>query len=106
MTAPDRHLDTDDRVSLLYLLTSALRDEAAMPETDACRIAECIVTGLAKRRGGEFIYCPSTARRTARDAQVRNAEIRARMSSPGEDADSVAKAFGMSRRRVYQICAE
>lgn len=91
----------DRLVSLLYILTSALRDEAGMPEKDACRIAESTVGMMSQRYGGEYLYCPKrhTIDRARRDDTIRS-------EWNGRNADDLMRRHAVSRTSLYRILAE
>jgi len=91
----------DRLVSLLYILTSALRDEAGMPEKDACRIAEKTVGDMSKRFGGEYLYCP---KRPAMDRARRDETIRKEWN--GRNADELMRRYDVSRTTLYRVLAE
>jgi Mor family transcriptional regulator len=96
--APTKHANDDTHVQLLYVLTSALRDEAGMTEQEACCIARQALSGMSKTHGGLYLYCPM---RAFVDRAQRDAEIRRRFN--GRNLDELQRKFGLKRRRLYQI---
>lgn len=89
---------TDERVSLLYVLTHALCGYAGFSEEDSSRIAQDVLTGM-NREGlaGEYLYCPSiaTIERRQRDAAI-VAEFN------GRNVTELAKKHGTSPASVYR----
>lgn len=99
--------DSDEGLSLIYLLTAALRGEAGMNEPDACRISVDVLRGLSKRCGGQYLYCPRIARaipeRPTLSRRERDKEIRARFD--GRNYLELCQQYGLTERRIRQIVA-
>jgi len=91
----------DRLVSLLYILTSALRDEAGMSEQDACRIAESTLGVMSQRFGGEYLYCP---KRQIADLARRDAAIRRDWT--GRNAAELMRLYNIRRANLYRILSE
>ena len=95
-SAPDGASRNDDAaVSLLYEMTTIVREEIGFNEIFAAQIAEALVRGLRRRLGGDELYIP------AQDKAERDAAIRARFN--GTNRDEVCRAFGISKSRLYEI---
>ncbi len=86
----------DRAVALHYELTAILREEVGLHEPFASQIAEAVMRGLRRRRGGDSLYVPKSGSRAARDAAVLQA-------FDGRNRDAVCRRFGISRSTFYEI---
>ncbi len=98
MTAPQ---ETDERLSLQYLITGALQHEMQIPERDAARLAEGMIRWMAPRVGGSRLYAPvaryaSRARRAQRDE-----DIRRRWN--GRNAAELCREYSIKKSLFYRI---
>ena len=95
-SAPDGASCNDDAaVSLLYEMTTIVREEIGFNELFAAQIAEALVRGLRRRLGADYLYIP------APDKTERDAAIRARFN--GTNREEVCRAFGISKSQLYRI---
>ena len=88
----------DRAVALHYELTAILWEEVGLHEPFASQIAEAVMRGLRRRRGGDSLYVPKSGSRAARDAAVLQA-------FDGRNRDAVCRRFGISRSTFYEILA-
>lgn len=95
MTAPAAVAE-DRAVSLHYELTAILREEVGLHEPFASQIAEAVLRGLRRRRGGEELYVPKRAGRAQRDRAVLEAFT-------GANRREVCRRFEISRTTFYEI---
>ncbi len=89
----------DRAVALHYELTAILREEVGLHEHFASQIAEAVLRGLRRRRGGEEVYIPKRLPRAVRDRAVRE-------SFTGANRDEVCKVFDISRATFYAIIGQ
>ena len=99
MTNAQNLSGSEDRaVALQYELTSILREEVGLHEPFASQIAEAVMRGLRRRRGGDSLYVPKYGSRVVRDAAVVQA-------FDGRNRDAVCRRFEISRSTFYEILA-
>lgn len=99
MTNAQNLSGSEDRaVALQYELTAILREEVGLHEPFASQIAEAVMRGLRRRRGGDSLYVPKYGSRVVRDAAVVQA-------FDGRNRDAVCRRFEISRSTFYEILA-
>lgn len=99
MTNAQNISGSEDRaVALQYELTAILREEVGLHEPFASQIAEAVMRGLRRRRGGDSLYVPKYGSRVVRDAAVVQA-------FDGRNRDAVCRRFEISRSTFYEILA-
>jgi len=96
--APNLSGSEDRAVALQYELTAILREEVGLHEPFASQIAEAVMRGLRRRRGGDSLYVPKYGSRVVRDAAVVQA-------FDGRNRDAVCRRFEISRSTFYEILA-
>lgn len=86
----------DAEMSLVRLLTAALREEAGMTEQDACRLARAALGKVSERRGGSYIYVGTSA--------PDRSDVRLRVLSEftGHNHAELSRAHGISRATLYR----
>lgn len=82
--------------SLLAEIASILREETGLRDPLATMVAEAVLRGLRKRRGGTEVYVPQTVRRTEIAQAVRQ-------MFDGRNRDEVCRRFGISTSTLYRI---
>ena len=95
---PANEAPDDEQISLLYVLTSALRDEAGFTEADACRIAEGMLFRISKVHGGRYFYVGTAASRKYIREKVRSA-------FNGHNHVELAAEYGVHLASVYRWVA-
>lgn len=98
MTAPVTK-NEDDAYGLLRELTDIVREETGLKESIATQIAQCVLDGLRKKRGGDPLYVPSKL--TAQEREARDIDICRRLNR--NNAPVLAKEYGLTTRQVYRI---
>lgn len=93
--------EADKAVTLSYIMTSALRDELGMSESDAARIAEDLLRNMSRQVGGSEIYFPKLT-----ELERRKRHERVLRAFNGSNADDVIRAEGISRSTFYKIIAD
>lgn len=88
----------DAAVQLERDFLAIVREEIGMHEGLAGIFARALVDGLRRRLGGQDLYIP------APDRSVRDAAIRREFC--GSNIEDVMKRYGLSRTRIYEICAQ
>lgn len=94
MSAPQE----DRALALQVELTEIIQEETGLHEPIATQIAERVLRGLRRRRGGDELYVPKGSAGRARDEKVRSAY-------KGNNRDEVCRDFGISRSTFYSILA-
>ncbi|MDQ7989028.1 MAG: Mor transcription activator family protein [Candidatus Dactylopiibacterium sp.] len=89
-------LQADAEITLMGLLTTALREEAGFSEQDACRLAQNVLMRASEQRGGTYLYIGAVA--PARE-QIRN---RVRSEFTGHNHNELAARYGLHRTTVYR----
>ena len=87
----------DERTLTLHVeLTRILVAETGLKEKLSSQIAEDVLRGLQRLRGGDELYIPKGQGTASRDAEVRAA-------FRGNNRDEVCRQFKISRRTFYRI---
>lgn len=95
-----KYPQTDQEVTLVNLFTAILRDEAGMPEPDACRIAQNFLMRTSESHGGRYLYLGTTS------ASREIARQRVIAEFDGHNHAELASTHQVSRSTVYRWLAE
>lgn len=90
----DRLGERISEVELLHEFTVIVQEETGLKDLFAAQVAEAILRGLRRRRGGEEVYIPAEDR-SARDDAIRRAYN-------GRNMEEVMARYGVSRATVYR----